>query len=341
MLITNLSNSKNIGIIQDKKTILFFDKRYKKTFLYIMYIYLMEYNSKFNPEYIDEITKDLDFLEKVQDKIYNYLSVVLRNANNLEQEPNFQCFINLLGKIRINLESINLLIPLLKKDVKFKISINILYRCIVDDIINLIYLFYFIDVTDKNQVSLENELNILHKEFLASIIEASKAKLVHDIRFNILSKEESDDADIIIQSLIKKYPSLLKEDGKGILPIKIRKTTNGNILKLIDLKTGNGFLTESTKLKFIEANNFDHYNQLKYLFKYFSQFQHYTPESITLIQRNLDNEIYNYANTIDEVIYVIELCVSLLNFEKSIKNQFEELTKFIVNLKQDIQTKIV
>jgi hypothetical protein len=298
----------------------------------------MNYNEKFKIGYIIEFNKDLDFIHDIQSRILDFAIKVLTSVQDVEQNKNFECFIGLLGKVRTNIESINSLFHLLRKDVKFKISINLLYRCIVDDIINFVYLLLFIDTNDINQISLGNELNVFHKEFLVSIMDATKAKLIHDNEFSILTVKESEDAGESILYVIKNNPELIKENGKGAANAEIRKGTNHYFLEKLKKINGsnNLFLTEATKLSYIESSNFEHYNQLKYLFKYFSQFQHYTPESINLIHKNMDTDIYNYVNTVEEVLYVIQVSLTILNFENKeyIQNQFDELTKYIISVKQ-------
>lgn len=78
----------------------------------------MTYNDKFHSDNLDQINTDLDKIEDAQNRLIDFLSKILLASNTVDQATNCECFRVLLGKIRINIESINAIIPMVRKDLK-------------------------------------------------------------------------------------------------------------------------------------------------------------------------------------------------------------------------------
>ncbi|RYE37022.1 MAG: hypothetical protein EOP42_01170 [Sphingobacteriaceae bacterium] len=129
----------------------------------------MSYNKTFfEPQLNERLHKKLDSLLLWQNHSLDFLIDYLVASNGQQQLKHCECFLQLLAKIRFNLEGVNKVLPLLYDDYRFKTSVNVIYRTIIDDIINSYYLFGTVNLADNEQLALTNELNILHKEFLIS-----------------------------------------------------------------------------------------------------------------------------------------------------------------------------
>ena len=121
----------------------------------------------------------LDSVIENEKELLDLLKRFLLSANNQIQKEGFKSLLHLIVKIRLNIESVNLITPLLKGDYRFKTSINLLYRSLIDDNINFLYLLGFVVPSSDNQISLTNELSILHRDFVESfeVILNAQAKI--------------------------------------------------------------------------------------------------------------------------------------------------------------------
>ena len=218
------------------------------------------------------------------------------------------CFLTLLAKIRINLESLNDLLPHLYEDYRFKASLNLLYRSISEDIITAMYLVGFVNLDDSKQISLNNELTIFHKEYLIGSLEGVKAEFEFD---DLVSKYKNKPANIkpdILKEVMKENPELVNDDGKWKLNKEIRNTTHPAFIDLIhqDNVGRTGFISTEKKLEFIKNRGYESHSQLKALYKYFSQYQHYSPKVIDLVNSDIGYDILTYQNVIINILIMID-----------------------------------
>jgi hypothetical protein len=274
------------------------------------------YNEMFYSANLENTKKSLSDLLTIQRLLLNFLVNFLDSASGVSQTNNFPEFLKLIATIRLNVESINHLLPLLNQDYRFKTSINLIYRSIVGDLITLNYLKGFVDETDVNQVSLSNELNIFNKEYLLSSYEGLLAENEYNINNYKLNNEVViDETDAIEFRNITSR--LLDENGKWIFNSKLRSSTNTDILlkiKNAGIKdTNKGFISESEKIKFLKETNSNSYLQLKFLFKYYSQFQHFSPSTFDLINCDLDYTLNTYKTCVYLIIRFLKDSLELFN----------------------------
>lgn len=276
----------------------------------------MEFNEKYYSvdliEYQKKISKIIDIQEKLLDYLINYLEL----TNEVEQLEHCDSFIHLIGKIRFNIESINTLMSFfLKSDYRFKVSINVLYRCIVDDLINIRYLVSFVHFGEDDKKSLNNELDIMHKEHLLSMIKGIQAELEFHKYVSTLQNTLFNEHLTAIDDIKQSNAYLLDELNNWRSNSDIRSTTNQDFLDLLEKDgTRTGFITENKKLKFIEKRKFSSVSELTFLFKYYSQYHHFSPKSNEYINSDIEHDLFFYFITIGEIIITLNLIMNVLKF---------------------------
>ncbi|MBS1522465.1 MAG: hypothetical protein JST50_15805 [Bacteroidetes bacterium] len=294
----------------------------------------MSYNETFfRPEDNARYLSKLNLQLVMQKRVLDFLIKNLIAANNQIQLEHCDCFLHLIAKIRINLESINSVLTFLYEDYRFKVSANLLYRSVVDDIITITYLIGFIKLDDPLQSALNNELNILHKEYLLSSIEAVKSEFEFQDLVNSYKNEPSIEKPDYIKEIKESNPELIDENFEWKRNEDIRKTTH---LAFIDLMNQDGkkrksFITEEKKLEFIKNRGFETHSQLRGLFKYYTQYQHYSPKTINLLNSHIDFDIVSYQNVLGNVVLTIDRLYDFINFEnkESLKKEWEELSNIV------------
>ncbi|HTK22515.1 MAG TPA: hypothetical protein VL442_23515 [Mucilaginibacter sp.] len=274
------------------------------------------YNEMFYSANLENTKRSLGDLLKIQRLLLKFLINFLDSASGVFQTNNFPEFLKLIATIRLNIESVNHLLPLLNRDYRFKTSINLIYRSMVGDLITLNYLKGFIDETDVDQISLGNELNIFNKEYLLSSYEGLLAENEYNINNYKLNNEVVIDEikDIELRNIKSQF---LDENGKWIFNSKLRSSTSPDILvkiKNAGIKdTNKGFISENEKIKFLKEINSDNHLQLKFLFKYYSQFQHFSPSTFDLINSDLDYTLNTYKTCIYLIIRFLKDSLELFN----------------------------
>jgi hypothetical protein len=277
----------------------------------------MSYNlAHFTQEKLAVLVKEIDLIIRLQDDTLEMMIEVLL-ATNEHVQPNYhEVFINLLAKIRLNLGSCVQIMPTLKTDYRFKVSTNLLYRAIIDDLINMYYLLGFVVNNDQEQYSLNNELSILHKEFLVSCetIIKSEAGFKHYLRETFKSDDEE-----VPKAETQKAIADLRNANPEVYHIQEKRWKTGSEIRssshsLFENRypPDRGFISESQKINFIKSSGFQRHDALTYLFKYLSQHQHFSPKMHTAMLADNDYDVICYQVTLMELTCCLAILVKIL-----------------------------
>jgi glutaredoxin-related protein len=279
----------------------------------------MNYNQyHFNPKQLAEMEDELDKLMRNQQDIKAFLSDFMDGTRSQEIPSDYMTFLHLLFKIYFNLDAVAALLPAIRTDVRQKTSINLLFRSVVDDIINLYYLLGTVSRGSGRRISLENELHVLHKEFLMSceeIIRAEAKIQEYGYRYQQLEVTESPDVEVALLEMRRQNPEVYDDGKKEYRKNKaIRANSLASLKPLFEMTDYAMFLSEKQKVRFIGARGFSRSEMFTYLFKYFSQYQHYSPKAhqFHLSDALLDLKCYRWAlmevlNSIGEINRILSL----------------------------------
>lgn len=294
----------------------------------------MNYNERFfEPELNERLSKKLGKLVLWQNHALDYLIDYLLASNGQKQLEHCECFLQLLAKIRFNIEAANTLLPMLYDDYRFKTSINVIYRTIIDDVINSYYLFGTINLKDKQQQALYNELNILHKEFLISSVTGIDSDREFEKFINGL-KEVDSGADIDVKAeFMVANPELFNENGNWKKNSDIRLTTLPYFINLFDQTNDSpkAFISESKKLEFIKKRGILTHHNITAIFKYLSQYQHFSPKAHDLLNSHIEYDIEIYQRCLGEVVMLLNQLLQFLELKgkDDLKKHWIDLSKSV------------
>lgn len=294
----------------------------------------MTYNEKhFEPELNTKLIKKLKSLQQWQNQVLEYLIEYLVASNDQQQLKHCEAFLHLLAKIRFNLESANLLLPTMYDDYRFKTSINLIYRAIIDDIINSYYLFCTVALADPEQKALYNELNILHKEFIKSMIIGVNADREFE-KFIDTIKEKISTPDIDVEAEFKMAnPELVEEEGNWKKNRDIRLTTHPDFLPLFNQGNSNSIISETKKLEFIKNRGVKTHHNIEALFKYLSQYQHFSPKAHDLLNTHIEFDIEIYQRSLGELVMLLNQLLAFLELKNKdeIQKTWDTLAPLVFN----------
>jgi len=277
----------------------------------------MSYNvHHFTQEKREALVSEINLIIGLQGDTLDMLIDLLLATNGHKQSSHHEVFINLLAKIRLNLGSCVQIMPTLKDDYRFKVSTNLLYRAIVDDLINLYYLMGFVIPESQEQPSLSNELSILHKEFLMSCEQIVKSEAGFKAYLRNTFKNEASDKDVSHQKVIAN----LRKANPEVYHLKEKRWKTGREIRqdsdpYFDGKfpLDRGFISENQKIKFIQQSGFQRHDALTYLFKYFSQHQHFSPKMHAAMLAGNDYDVTCYQVTLMEMTCGMAILIRQLN----------------------------
>lgn len=293
----------------------------------------MSYNSEqFSAEQVTSADQQISNLIQKQNHLLDFLRDFLMSASGMEQLKNCYCFVELAVKVRLNLEAANDLLPKLYDDYRFKTSINLIYRSIIDDLIGIFYLGGFVLKDDLEQMTLANELAILHKEFLGSSSKGIDADNEHLLFIHEMLNEPLPEIEDFRQEIIRENPDL-HVDGKLKNNKQLRETSHPSFKEALKNTNGSSFITEAKKLEFIALREAHLALALTGLFKYLSQFQHYSPKMHDFVLSDADLDIQNYNKCVFQVLHMLDMYLKFIVVDdpERFKTYFKELVGVITN----------
>ncbi|MGZ3857696.1 MAG: hypothetical protein ACXVKO_15670 [Bacteriovorax sp.] len=276
----------------------------------------------------ERFLKETELLKKSLEGILEFSKSNLLFFNGVQTENFSYYFLEIFVRFRLNCEGLLTLVPSFQEDYRLKVCTNLLLRSICSDVLTAIYLLTFYDKDDAENISLRNELDVISAEYLRSakkIIEEDDVLLsIHEIEtpYSIEEKREW---------FTNVAASLLTEEGNIKSRGQIRLTTKEEIKE--GLKPSGGFITEDEKFQRIKVKGLSQFGFSFTIFKYYSQFQHFSLVSRKLIENKPFYDTFLMAFTIDQMLMTIDLILQTaqspnLNFGEEIKNLRDNLIKY-------------
>lgn len=265
----------------------------------------MSYNEEYFADNYIEINRSINILHGIQEDVLQLLIEFLLNCDRVDQKCKEHVpLLELSIKIRLNLEAIQLLLPSLTQDFRLKTPINLLYRGINSDLVNILYLLYWYDPSNVRQPILAAELDIFKSDFLKAVDEmiAAENEIVPSERENNASWKKK---------LIDDNPDLYDQ-----LELKWMST------KQVRLKTGleynkhfaTGDSTEKSRIMHIVATGPVHYHLLMKSFKYLSQYQHYSQTMHTIVMQDPQYDLQIYEDLLFCMLITMDRLSENLNY---------------------------
>lgn len=273
------------------------------------------------------MTKDLKTPERLNTLIniikeYNQLTDDLAKAKNGTKLTIIQKVCNdFMNRSRINNEALVLLLEIYKNNDSLIQPIGLIVRSMLSDFLTSCYLMTFHDPKDSDEQSLKNELYILERDFLKSMLETIKLeRSMHELNssFKPVFANE-DEYNEKLSSIKKLYHHLFQNDdiNQEMKNIKeLRDTSDNKFFPLKDkfANIGNGFMSEKYKFNRIKTHGFGEYSIAFIPFKYFSQFQHYSKKAIDMLEDDFQRfGFYHLVTSINLALIATHFQIQLID----------------------------
>jgi len=235
--------------------------------------------------------------------------------------------LDIFARFRLNIEGLLNLMDSFYEDFRLKVCVNLILRAICSDILTALYLATFYDKEDPELVGLKNELDLLHSEFLKSIKQTIEEE---HIFLDFFKTNQETTLEEKKEWFNKVATELLDENGKFKTKKKIRETTNPKIK--LGLTDSGSFLTEIEKFNRIKDKGYGQFGFVFIGFKYYSQFQHFSQASKSLIENNPLRDTFFMSLTLDNMLMTVDIILQIArtpkkNSQKEIKTIREKLAK--------------
>ncbi|MBY0425547.1 MAG: hypothetical protein K2Q22_07925, partial [Cytophagales bacterium] len=103
---------------------------------------------KLNHKEAELFQEQIQTLSTLLNETLEFLKENLVSFNNQKLSDYKAYFLMIIGKFRMNTESLIGLLPFFKQDHRHKLSLALILRCICSDILTALYLLSFIDNND-------------------------------------------------------------------------------------------------------------------------------------------------------------------------------------------------
>lgn len=240
-----------------------------------------------------------------------------------------------LNRTRINNEA---LIPLLEiyKDKRSSIlPLGLLIRSILSDFLAFCYLATFSLEKDVNEVSIQNELDLLERDFLKAMLEVSELESKINQYDNNIPPAFADNKayETHVEKVKQQFKHLFKEENTQLRFKKPNEFRETSFPECFDSKeefgTAPSFITEKYKWERMIRRGFSKYVIVFTAFKFFSQFQHYSPMSAELTKEVSEaHAFFHLIMAIDSLIIVTDMQIQIIDGKESkYLNRLREIEK--------------
>lgn len=203
-----------------------------------------------------------------------------------------------LERTRINCEALVPLLEIYKTNSSMIQPIGLLIRSILSDFLTFCYLVTFAASGDETQESVQNELHLLERDFLRSMLEVGELESkLNEYNENIPNAFPSEVAYQESLTHIRQEFGHLYTGNAGDLRIKtpteFRITTDQFYCDTPgEFANPGNFMTEKYKWQRMVRKGFGKYVTTFSGFKFFSQFQHYSKMSMEMIREDSAGTIF-------------------------------------------------
>jgi hypothetical protein len=258
------------------------------------------------PENVDCLTKALHIYLEV---VYEFLKSV-----GSKPDPTSLQIVSkdLLHRIAVNVQGIVPCLELYKVHPAMILPIGLVLRSICSDFLTQCYLITFCEEDNSVTTSFQNEIDILNRDFLKTVIEMMEYEARIEKYLDVIPHDYISEDYIRkkIEGLKAAHLQLFRKDGSPKSSKEIRSTSDPSIFKKykteIDKPNGSGFITESYKWKRLENHpHFKKYLPVYLGYKVFSQFQHYSSMSMPHFLKQREEYFFHHLCTSVNAITIL------------------------------------
>ncbi|MEI6697188.1 MAG: hypothetical protein WCO13_14125 [Bacteroidota bacterium] len=239
-------------------------------------------------------------------------------------------FLDILQRINYNLEGLVQLYNqfIVQEDMRF--PINMLFRGCLSDVLTGLYFLHFFE--DEN--SFINEINVMNLDF------AKFSKFIIENEPYIIKTIDEEKIEEFIQfnkeKYIKSNPVLFRSENDWEIKKALELRTDSVDKFFINAKNKNGDINESTKFDVILSNeNLKHLTPTYLLFRYFSQYQHYSFNGRKTLIIDTEYDIQKYFVTIMMINESIHMFCKIIGVKDEMLVHLREIADEYINLSSE------
>lgn len=241
-------------------------------------------------------------------------------AKGVQLKPLQKASNDFLFRTRINNEA---LVPLLENYKTLPagiLPVGLLIRSVLSDFLTFCYLATFSHSKDANELSISNELALLERDFLKAMMEVGEIESrIGDYNEAIRSAfENTEDFEKHVTKLKEDFKHLFKSENSQLRLKKPKEFRETSLPECFDSKEEFGlapsFMTEKYKWERMSKRGFGKYVIVFTAFKFFSQFQHYSPMSSILVEEITEPyAFFHLLMAIDSMIIVSDMQIQVID----------------------------
>ena len=229
-------------------------------------------------------------------------------------------FLDILQRINYNLLGLSTLFIEFKKYNDIRFTINLIFRSCLSEVLTGLYLAHF--TIDED--SFANEINVINLDY------AKFRKFLIENEVMLTNQNENKDIEEIINNLIKKYikdnSELFEKLEKWNLkkPNILRETSNSDLF--IDNKHFKNVISDEIKSRVIK-NDREELNMVYILYRYFSQYHHYSFNGRSTLSFPIETDMRNYWVSfmmINECVHIFCKIMGVADEQLEILKQISE-----------------
>jgi len=284
-------------------------------------------------------------LKKILDEYDLFIDGFYASINGRTPNLHQKTIADLLGRVKINLHSIGVLLNTLPDYSPTFFSIGLLNRTILADFISYCYLTgILLTGKDRNMAEQEidlvlvNELNVLDKTYAKAMIAMVQLESeLPNFNPNFVKALDGKDHLARLEKLKGMYKHLFEDNDvskKLKSTAELRRTGSEKIFDRSQIKEDP---KESVMHDFAVKHGFEKYAHTYLLFRFYSQFQHYSSQSMLLIRPEFND--YNFFYLIFTVNYSFILSDMIIqNLDSIDSGHLSRLREITSNLDDVLKT---
>jgi len=248
----------------------------------------------YNPRNIEELKNTLlDFNQLIDD--FSIYKIESKSTLSFPESV----FNKLLNRTRINLEGIICLLDTYKIQPFLFHSMSHIFRALLVDFLNFLYLITFIEIDEEDFISFRNEYEFFNRDYYKAMLDLFDFEKEIPKECPLFEKigNKSHEREIGLRST-KNHFSYLHKDHDIEKRLKnsteLRSTSNPNLFfsKEEFMFPGNKILSEKYKYKRILKSPLKQFVDVYMYYKYFSQQYHFSHQSNDLADEKDDNFLH-------------------------------------------------
>ncbi len=268
-------------------------------------------------------------IEKLKNILNDYTEICLELFRDFKKKKigeNNVFLLNIIERFYFNSLSLIPLLELFIKEPRYKLSIALILRTCLSDLLTAIYLITFKRTSKEDSKGFSNEVKALSLEY----VKAVEFILKQEHHFVKIHDQEEQ-----LKNHYTTNHEYYKLENQEYKPINIKEIRSEGSQEYFSVNDIGQRLTEKAKYERILNGPLKDYGNVYLLYRFYSQYEHISPKSRLLL--NFDS-LYEFFRMIESVAYILDGTIAIcqvISAEPSFQRKFEALGKQLNKIKDN------